>query len=302
MNRRARTPRSVDEQQMRASTARHELESLNRAFASECALRGLSGWEDLCWYHTVDLGDGLVTPGSYDYRHALHRFGFPGDMRGMNVLDIGSATGFFAFEFERRGATVVSVELPSMDAFDRFPGETLAHTISKYVSWMSEVSLYSDDQIRALHDPDTLYRCVVDGPFLWCHGLLQSKIKRVYSSVYDLTPAVVGRQSFDLVFVGDLLVHTLYFVKALAAIVPLCGNALVIAQDMPQTGHALQLWKGGTHLGKDDAMWWWPSEDCLKQILQKMGFATVENVGTYSGLLRPCGYAYRRTVLRAAIS
>ena len=39
------------------------------------------------------------------------------------MLDVGSATGFFAFEFERRGAEVVSVELDSLYALDRFPGQ-----------------------------------------------------------------------------------------------------------------------------------------------------------------------------------
>jgi len=36
----------------------------------------------------------------YDFRQSLPCFQFPEDMRGMRVLDVGSATGFFAFEFE----------------------------------------------------------------------------------------------------------------------------------------------------------------------------------------------------------
>ena len=54
------------------------------------------------WYHTVDLGDGIITPGVYDYRKELEHFHFPDVMSGMRVLDVGSATGFFAFEFEKR--------------------------------------------------------------------------------------------------------------------------------------------------------------------------------------------------------
>jgi len=41
-------------------------------------------------------------------------FPFARGMRGMRVLDVGSATGLLAFEFEKRGASVVSVELPSL--------------------------------------------------------------------------------------------------------------------------------------------------------------------------------------------
>jgi tRNA (mo5U34)-methyltransferase len=69
------------------------------------------------------LGDGLVTPGDFDYRPSLPLFQFPEDMRGMTVLDVGSATGFFAFEFEKRGASVILVELPSIADWDMPGGE-----------------------------------------------------------------------------------------------------------------------------------------------------------------------------------
>jgi SAM-dependent methyltransferase len=83
------------------------------------------------WYHTINLGNGLLTPGVYDYRETLSAFHFPEDMHGMRVLDIGSATGFFAFEFERRGAEVTSVELPSLKQLDRFPGQSTDELIVK---------------------------------------------------------------------------------------------------------------------------------------------------------------------------
>jgi hypothetical protein len=84
-------------------------------------IKELSLWA--IWYHTIDLGNGLVTPGTYDNRKDLPRFQFPEDMSGMTVLDIGSATGYFAFEFERRGANIISVELPSIADWDMLLGE-----------------------------------------------------------------------------------------------------------------------------------------------------------------------------------
>src|SRR3990170_7920795 len=92
---------------------------------------GLGDVSTYYWYHTIDLGEGLVSPGIYDYRPTLHVFRFPEDMRGMTVLDVGSATGFFAFEFEKRGAQVLSVELPSLEALDRFPGQTTEQVVGK---------------------------------------------------------------------------------------------------------------------------------------------------------------------------
>jgi tRNA (mo5U34)-methyltransferase len=58
----------------------------------------------LRWYHSIHLGDGLVTPGVFNTAKLLPRIGMPADLRGASVLDIGAWDGFFAFEAERRGA------------------------------------------------------------------------------------------------------------------------------------------------------------------------------------------------------
>lgn len=66
------------------------------------------------WFHKIDLGDGLITPGWSDpKKDKLPHFGLPADLTGMRVLDIGTAEGFFAFEAERRGAA----EVVAIDAF-----------------------------------------------------------------------------------------------------------------------------------------------------------------------------------------
>src|SRR5437899_3009888 len=100
-------------------------------FEAGAVSAGLADASRYYWYHTVDVGGGLVTPGSYDYRETIGQFGFPENMSGMTVLDVGSATGFFAFEFERRGARVVSVELPSLRDLDRFPGQDVENSLRK---------------------------------------------------------------------------------------------------------------------------------------------------------------------------
>ena len=57
------------------------------------------------WFHTIDLGQGIVTPGRVDpQRQTLPRLGLPADLSGKTVLDIGAWDGFFSFEAERRGA------------------------------------------------------------------------------------------------------------------------------------------------------------------------------------------------------
>jgi hypothetical protein len=42
------------------------------------------------WYHTIDLGDGLVADGWFDLRQHVSRYGLPDPMDGMRALDIGT--------------------------------------------------------------------------------------------------------------------------------------------------------------------------------------------------------------------
>ena len=61
----------------------------------------------LSWWHTIDLGNGIVTPGIDDSPRKLRRLRIPPDLTGKTVLDVGAWDGFFSFEAERRGAARV---------------------------------------------------------------------------------------------------------------------------------------------------------------------------------------------------
>ena len=62
---------------------------------------------EIRWFHRLDLGDGLSTPGEDDTPEKLKALHLPQDLRGRTVLDVGAWDGFFSFEAERRGATRV---------------------------------------------------------------------------------------------------------------------------------------------------------------------------------------------------
>jgi tRNA (mo5U34)-methyltransferase len=63
--------------------------------------------EAIRWYHTIDLGGGVVTRGVDDSPVRLARVQLPDSLHGKSVLDIGAWDGFFSFECERRGAARV---------------------------------------------------------------------------------------------------------------------------------------------------------------------------------------------------
>ena len=59
------------------------------------------------WFHTINLGHGVITPGIDDTPAKLNWLDFPESLNGKSVLDVGSYDGYFAFESERRGAARV---------------------------------------------------------------------------------------------------------------------------------------------------------------------------------------------------
>jgi tRNA (mo5U34)-methyltransferase len=280
---------------------RTEFREQTTTFAARARQLGLADTSRFYWYHTIDLGDGLLTPGLYDYRGTLADFHFPEDMAGMAVLDVGSATGFFAFEFERRGARVVSTELPSLRDLDRFPGQTVENSVRKIERMIFPDGLDLESMRRGDSERE-LYRCLLEGPFQFCRQRLGSKVERCYSTIYDLTAEnTSARGGFDLIFVGDVLVHTLYPLKALAALAPLCRGELVLAQmlpDGPQEPPAM-MYVGGGDPDEDHISWWLPNKSCLIQMLTKLGFPVVAETGWHSGILRPGGHPFRRVILRA---
>jgi tRNA (mo5U34)-methyltransferase len=286
------------------SDAYEQFRQQTHAFAVDAARRGLGDASLYFWYHVVDLGGGLVTPGSFDYRATLPHFHFRDDLRGTSVLDVGSATGFFAFEFERRGADVVSVELPTMGALDGFPGEGTRDKIAKLERMVHAHSAYTDKEVCFLFrecSEGQLWHYFLDGPFQFCHRALGSKVRRVYSTVYDLQATTVGLEAFDLVFVGDVLLHVIDPLQALAACAALCRGTLVISQAIPPgvTGPAMA-WVGGDELGADSVSWWLPNEDCLTQILRKLRFPHVRVAGRHTVTVQPIGHTYEATVVHAS--
>jgi tRNA (mo5U34)-methyltransferase len=59
------------------------------------------------WFHTIDLGDGVITPGQKDTPSEVAHLHLPADLSGRTVLDIGAYDGFYSFEAEKRGAKQV---------------------------------------------------------------------------------------------------------------------------------------------------------------------------------------------------
>jgi tRNA (mo5U34)-methyltransferase len=285
-------------------SARLEHEELQRAFRGRCGELGLSPDPRLFWYHTVELGRGLVTPGSFDYRSHLAAYGFPEDLRGHRALDVGSATGFFAFELERRGAEVTSVEIPALEAWDRFPGEPEDEIVRKIGRLLPHHAVGGPEALADFVSPRDggPWHHLLDGPFRLCHAALGSRVARRYSTVYDLARSPVAAEGpFRVVFAGDMILHLIDPLRALAALAPLCADLLVLAQEVPAVldPQPAVLWTGAERAEADVAEWWRPNLSWFRAVLHRLGFPHVEAHARFTGTVRPEGHTFEKTVIHA---
>ena len=197
------------------------------------------------WYHTIELPGGVVTPGNHDLRELVPRIGLPEDMTGMRALDVATFDGFWAFEFEKRGASVVAIDLPSVASLDLPPA---VRQIVLNEAW----------------DVD------IGRPFALAARALQSQVERRVVSVYHLDPAEIG--TFDFVYSGDLLLHLAAPLLALHRMRAVASGRVVIVDRFDPDAHGQFVRYRGGWTSLD---WWAPSLEVLVQWVLDAGFRNV---------------------------
>ena len=210
----------------------------------------------VAWYHTIELGDGTVTPGRFDTRAAARALPFPESLAGRRCLDVGTADGFWAFEMERRGASdVVAIDVDDPSRRD----------------WPWHVKPPKPETGMTGRG----------GAFSIAHRALGSKVERVDIPVYDLSPERVGR--FDFAFIGSLLLHLRDPVRALASVAGVLDGELLV-------GETISLYLSLLHpirpVGRLDhrrrSQWWTPNVKALHRWVVAGGYRIVATGSRYS--------------------
>jgi hypothetical protein len=213
------------------------------------------------WYHCVELAPGVVTDGVYDMSQIWPSYRFPESMAGMDVLDVGRASGFFAFEFERLGARVVATDIASLDEWDWVGGPVTR-----------EERLAAHAQLPPEH---------ISGAFRFAKEIRGSAVEEQMVNVYDLDPATVGR--FDLVFAGSLASHLRDPILAFDRLRSVTRGVCVVAApsfEIPEAaGYAMLSLVGTTD--DDRRSWWIMNERGLVETLRCAGFGDVEIVSRF---------------------
>ena len=205
------------------------------------------------WYHCIELGEGVVTPGAYDMRPFVGDYGIPEDLAGLDVLDVGASNGFFSFLLAARGARVLASELPGFASHD-LPGWWRARRLAEI-------------------GPEALERIdhhEVRGGFEVAREILGAPVERILARIEEL-PRLV-EQSFDLVLCSNVLPHVRDPLGALESVREVLrpGGRLILASPTdrtePQSSYA--------RFVPDPAVfaWWVPSPAALLGMCRKAGF------------------------------
>ena len=194
------------------------------------------------WWHTIDLGQGVVTPGKGDSAMWLQRLAMPADLRGKTVLDIGAWDGFYSFAAEQRGASRVL----AVDSF----------------VWQGKGGGSK-------------------AGFELARRALDSKVEDLELEVLDISPERIGTFDVVL-FSGVLyhMRHPLLALEKVSSVTKEMVIIETHVDLMTTKWPAMRFYPY-TELDGDGSNWWGPNPLAVEQMLEVVGFRTIKTIGLY---------------------
>jgi tRNA (mo5U34)-methyltransferase len=244
------------------------------------------------WWHSIDLGQGVVTNGykpPKTLQAELESLRLP-DLTDKSVIDIGAWDGFFSFEAERRGARRVvaidhfvwSLDLPN---HIRYTHECKERGVAPLP--YEDTPNWQPDQLPGKRGFDTASRA------------LDSEVESVVGDFMTIDPEPLG--TFDVVFFLGVLYHMEDPLASLRRVASLTKGVAIIethAIVVPGYEH-LEICEfySSNQLNWDVSNWWGPNLKALEGMCRAAGFARVEVVlkSGYVDALHPERSLYRKT-------
>jgi tRNA (mo5U34)-methyltransferase len=218
-------------------------------FDRESAIRLIAGRP---WHHDFEIIPGVRTGGAYDPGALWAELDLPANLSGLRLADVGASNGFFSFEARKRGAEVV--------AFDIRHKDNSGFGLLQHINGMTDIT--------------------------HCHA-----------NVLDVTPELYGR--FDVVLALGLLYHVSDPYLALSRCAGLARRRLFIESHCIDTTGApeadgdpiMRFFADPTrfpdygHLNGDRSNFWGFTSECLRRMVEDVGFA-VRRLRVSDGPLR----------------
>lgn len=249
------------------------------------------------WWHSIDLGHGVVTPGHKPpavLQAELDALALP-DLSGKSVLDIGGWDGYFAFEAERRGAARVAVVDHYMWAMDS-PGQQ--------AYWRR--CMQEGVAPRPYHETEFWHPDTLPGKrgFDLAREALDSKVEDVVCDFVEADLDALGR--WDVVLYLGVLYHMEDPLRALRRLAAVTRELAIVETEaiaIPAFDHEA-IWRffPAAELNGDISNWWAPNLAALGGALTAASFASARAVlGPPAELLQSGGGPHHyRAVVHAA--
>lgn len=225
------------------------------------------------WFHTIDLGGGLVTRGNPPSQ--LINDHFP-KVEGKTVLDIGAWDGKYSFQAEAAGASrVVAMDhymwRLDVKARNRYYEECRSRGVLPHPETVANGLLLPDGSRQGKEGFDLL------------HEYLASKVE---SRVEDfITTDISNLGTFDVVLFFGVLYHVLSPLETLLRLRQVTTELAVIeTAAITVPGHddsGLLRFVAGDELHDDYGNWFLPSPPALVAMCKAAGFRRVDVMGTF---------------------
>lgn len=172
--------------------------------------RTLSPNDALYWYHSMQFPDGSTVKGSWtinDFDQYIGGF----NLSGKTLLDVGTASGYLAFNAEKAGAVVTGLDASSTHEFRHFP---FAQSLS-YQDVHESRRVWEEQNLNPIKNS-------------WWHAWHKfgSKARCVYAPMAQLYEWEA--QSFDVVMAGAIVEHLSDPVYAIGSWARLAKEAVLI--------------------------------------------------------------------------
>ena len=223
------------------------------------------------WWHSIDLGDGSVTPGRKSaawLQRELAALQLP-DLHGKSVLDIGAWDGYYSFAAERLGARRVLALDHYVWSLDRARAEAYHARYAR-----------AGEAAPPIEQTDAWQPQTLPGKrgFDTARAALGSRVEDRVGDFMTVDAAALGR--FDVVLFLGVLYHMENPLAALRKLRTLTGGMAVIethAVAVPAyEHHALCEFYPAGELDGDVSNWWGPNLAALRALCLAAGFRRVE--------------------------
>jgi tRNA (mo5U34)-methyltransferase len=193
----------------------------------------------LPWFHSIDLGDGVVTKGSRSLQAISKKADvvFKHGVAGKSVIDIGAWDGAYSFEAERRGAIRVLA--------------------TDFVCWGGA----SGKRKRS---------------FDFAKQSLGSCVEEQIIDVPQISVDTVGR--FDVVLFLGVFYHLKHPFLMLERLAPVATEMLILDTEtaLDDEDRPAMVFFPGKELNNDGSNWWAPNIKCVEAMLRLCGFDRIE--------------------------